>query len=75
MSKTTLDTQTKVKEAVREYVESGKPANTTAIAEYVAKKLGIPKPTRTTIGTHLRFLGYEPIEQPRWIWLHNGGRE
>jgi hypothetical protein len=46
---------------------SGKSANTSAIADYVYKQLQV-KPSRTTIGTILRDMGYEPIEQPRWIW-------
>jgi len=53
----------------------GHSANTSSIADYISKRFGILKPSRTTIGTILRELGYEPIEQPRFIWKHNGGKE
>ncbi len=67
MSNKSLETQNKVRQLIAEYMGAGRSANTSAIADYVKNNTGF-KPSRTTIGTILRELGYEPIEQPRWIW-------
>jgi len=67
MSNRTVDTQNKVRQAIEDYMAEGRSANTSSIADYVYKRFGV-KPSRTTIGTILRDMGYQPIEQPRWIW-------
>ncbi len=67
MSNLSTENQNKLRQAITEYMAAGRSANTSAIAEYVKRKLDF-KPSRTTIGTILRDMGYQPIEQPRWVW-------
>lgn len=67
MSKYSNDQHNKVRQLIAEYMRAGHPANTSAIADFISRKVNI-KPSRTTIGTILREMGYQPVEQPRWIW-------
>jgi len=67
MSNLSSENQNKLRQTIKEYMLSGHSPNTSSISSYVKKVLNF-KPSRTTIGIILRELGYEPIEQPRWVW-------
>jgi hypothetical protein len=62
--------QERIRALIAEYMEAGNAPETSRIADYISAKI-IIRPSRTTIGIILRKMGYEPIEQPRFVWRHN----
>lgn len=62
--------QERIRLLIAEYMQAGNAPETSRIADYISANITI-RPSRTTIGVILRKMGYQPIEQPRFVWRHN----